>query len=276
MTTEQSEVLRKLATGYCEDLSRHQVLRHYWGEISLILKGSAARGNSDQYSDIDFVFYADHTTRERIVNDYHAQGLTSRQDGIFMPLPEWIGHYHVESFEALNGYFETKHYPQIWECANVIIMHDPASRYQNSIDSELSKLFDDTLREVKDRYLQLQLTLDWLRHPLKRGDKVAVLLHGSKIVKLACELCYLLDRKPYPHDKWLFHYLRDTRLGSAMADRLIDYAESIVDRGDIQRGLELDQYPQYSKGLDLTKSIADFIASDYGSQAWLGEWYLYV
>jgi hypothetical protein len=115
-----------------------------------------------------------------------------------------------------------------------------------------------------------------LRHPLKRGDKVAVLLHGSKIIKLACELFYLLDRKPYPHDKWIFHYVRDTQLGSAHAHLLIDYAQSIVDRGDIVTALELEQYPQYGKAQQITTLIADFIAGDYGSQAWLGEWYLYV
>ncbi len=276
MITQRSEELRRLAIGYCEDLSQHTVLNHYWNDVSLILKGSAARGNSDQYSDIDFVFYADHTARNSIVADYHARGLTTRQDGIFMPLPEWIGHYHVESLEVLNGYFETRNYPQVWECSNVIIMHDPGSRYQNALDAGLGSLFDDPLREVRDRYLQLQLTLDWLRHPLKRGDQIAVLLHVSKITQIACSLCYLLDRKPYPHDKWLFHYLRDTRLGAKITDGLVDYAESLVDHRELARGLELEQYPQYSKALNLTKMITDFITGDYGVQPWLGEWYLFV
>lgn len=269
-------MLYRKAVEYGKDLSEHEILEKYWGELTLVLKGSIARGNSDQYSDIDFVFYCDKDVYDKIINEYFNKGLTKRRDGVFMPLPEWIGHYNFETFDTLDRYFIDKEYAQIWEYSNVILIHDPDDRYKNALDSHLNNSNLYSLELLKNRYLELQLTLDWLRHPLKRGDKVAVLIHCSKLVKDLCQLCYLLDKKPYPHDKWLFPYLKETKLGNIINDTVLYYSENILNRSDLKKDRELHHYPQYYNTEKMLKMLSDYIIEHFGTQSWIEEWYLYV
>lgn len=273
---EQSKLLKEKAVKYCIELSEHEILKKYWDNLTLILKGSTARGNADQYSDIDFVFYSDEVIRKKIIEEYYLKGLTKRTDGVFLPLPEWIGHYQFESYETLNSYFIEKDYPQVWEYTNVIIMHDPLNKYKIIIDSNSKNLFSNPCEEIKSKYLELQLTLDWLRHPLKRGDKIAVLIHSSKIVKIACQLSYLLDKMSYPHDKWIFQYIDNTRFGKSNKKLILEYAENILNEKDIEKNLELNDYPQYYNAENIVKILSDLIKDDYGSQPWIDEWYLHV
>ena len=214
-TTARSVELRALAGHYVAELPRHPVLAAYWDRISLVLKGSTARGNADHLSDLDFVFFAGEDDRRAIVDGYYRAGLTARRDGVFLPLGDWIGHYHFESFEHLAGHFTARHLPHVWEYRGALALHDPGGRFRRIMDLGLADLFRDPLPDVRSAYLDLQLTLDWLRHPLKRADAVATLLHCSRLIQGLCQISYLLDASPYPHDKWLFHYLDTTRFGRA-------------------------------------------------------------
>lgn len=272
--TEHSERLQRLALEYCEKLSGHEVLGAHWPALSLVLKGSAARGNADELSDIDFVFYTDAETRRRVIGAFREKGLSDRPDGLFVPLPDWIGHYHVASFDDLRGCFERREYADAWECANVSVLHDPDGRYAGIVGEGMGALFGRVLEDVRAEYLNLQLTLDWMTHPLMRGDEVAVLLHCAKFIRGFCRLCYLLDRKAYPHDKWIFHYLGDTRLGRQCGEAVRNLTRASASPAG--PGRELAEYPQFTMGVDLTRAAGQRIGEEFGPQPWLQEWYLYV
>lgn len=274
--TRQSETLMGLAEEYREKLSRHEVLRDYWADLSLILKGSTARGRADQYSDIDFVFYCRKEALAGIVEGYCARGLSSRKDGLFQPLPDWIGHYNFESYDTLEAYFRERNMQQIWECTNAAVLHDPSCVYENIVSDGVSRLFEEYQDTVRAKYLELQLNLDWLTHPLLRGDKIAVLLYCSNFIRLGCQLCFLLDKKAYPCDKWIFQYLDGTRLGSACKDLFLEYADYIAYCGDIDYNQELERYPQFAKARRIVEEMKSFIRNEIGDQPWLEEWYLYV
>ena len=171
------------------------MLREYWGNLTLVLRGSVTRGRADQYSDIDFVFFCGDDVFHAVIERYRSLGVTARTDGVFVPLPNWIGHYHYETYAKLKGYFDNRDMPQAWECINVELMHDPKSVYAGIVREGTLHLFDNHLKIVKDRYIDLMLTLDLLSHPLLRGDKIAALLHCAKFIRTACQLCYLMDRK---------------------------------------------------------------------------------
>lgn len=275
MMNMRSRELKTLAQEYCVQLSEHEVLKNYWSDLSLVLKGSVARGNADQYSDIDFVFYCSAKLRRDIIQEYYTKGLTSRTDGIFLPLPDWIGHYHFESFEALNGYFSEKNYSQIWECKNAIPMHDPSNQYSEILRSNTEKFMIE-VEDIKDKYLELQLTLDWLRHPLKRGEEIAVLLHCTKIVRLICQLSFLLDNIAFPHDKWLFTYIDDTQFGKENKQIILDYSKRILTDDKIEMYKELHEYPQYAIADNIVRKLMQLISNQHGEQKWIEEWYLYV
>lgn len=263
-----------LAKEYCAELSTHHVLTKFWPRLSLVLKGSVARGNSDKYSDIDFVFFCAEDDYQSIIRMYHSLNLTPRNDGVFMPLGDWAGHYHFETFEKLTGYFTSLNYPQIWEYQNVVVLHDPDQRYQQLLSAKSTTVFADPLPAIKRAYLDMQLTIDWLRHPLMRGDQIAVILHCSTIIQGVCRICYLMDSVCYPHDKWLFEYLNTTRFGKSHSSFIKQYATRLSD--DIQNHLELESYPQYTMAAELIGDVATFIARHHGESPWLNEWYLYV
>ncbi|GMQ59034.1 hypothetical protein AN1V17_34310 [Vallitalea sediminicola] len=274
---KKRDELLSQARYYCNELSNHSVLSKYWSEMSLVLKGSTARGNPDQYSDIDLVFFCDEKVKDKIVKDYYNLGLISRQDGVFMNLPDWIGHYNIETYEKLTEYFRLKDYPEIWEYTNVIVLHDELDRYNKIIDEYNTCIFEDSIIDVKQKYLKLQLTLDWLRHPLKRGDEISVILHCSKIIRLICQLSYLIDEQTYPHDKWLFHYLKQTKFGSQNENRIIRLGKNIISNDlPLQVDKEVDEYSQYALADELITDLKNQIQLKFGNEPWLEEWYFFV
>lgn len=266
----------KRAEFYTDELKNHQVIKNYIDKVSIILKGSTARGNADQYSDVDFVLFADESIFQDIIDDYFKAGLTTRNDGVFLPLGEWEGHYNFETFQKLQSYFDKKDLPQVWEYTNVKLLHDPKDQYKKVLDENESKVFEDALSLVKRKYLDAQLMLDWLRHPLKRTDVVGASLHISELVRLLCQICYLIDKKPYPFDKWIFPYIETTTFGKENKQLIIDYVMTTGSLTEIVPGLELNEYSQYQKGVELIEKVVIKIKEVYGDYPWIDEWYLHV
>ncbi|PZM66427.1 nucleotidyltransferase domain-containing protein [Paenibacillus dendritiformis] len=272
---DRSKELLKQAHVYAGELSKHPVLSRYWDKLSLVVKGSVSRGNCDEYSDIDFVFFCDEDVRGNIVSGYKEAGLITREDGVFLPIGDWAGHYHVETFAMLEGYFLGNNYPQVWEFQQAIPVHDSGSRFHDMIARLSASYLQNSMDAIKSKYLDLQLTLDWMRHPLKRGDIIATSLHCATIVRDLCQLSYLLDGKSYPHDKWLSAYLSTTRFGSMQEQRIGDYMRTIPNGDPITPHLELSEYPCYQQAWELIDQAVQFIRKAYGNYPWLDEWYLY-
>jgi predicted nucleotidyltransferase len=270
------EYLKTRINEFRDMLANHEILKEYWSELSLILKGSVARGNADQYSDLDFVFYCKESVREKIIQQYFERKLIPRTDGLFLPLPKWIGHYSLESFETFESYFTSHNYAQIWECQNVMIISDPENRYKTRLDTFSKNLFSNVLRDIKAKYLELKLELDWIRHPLQRGDEVAALLHGANILKGICQLSYLIDQKPYPHVKWIDVYLETTVFGKKHHQDIRQYAKNLSVKNSIPKHMPLFFYSQYRQGQLLLHELGKLIRRLYGDQPWIKEWYLYV
>lgn len=271
---QKTTELLKLAESYRIELSEHPILSRYWTELSLIVKGSVARDNPDRYSDIDFVFFCSEKVYREVIRMYFDHGLTPRKDGVFLPLGDWVGHYNIETLDKLAAYFKQLNYPQVWEYQHVIVLQDPRDQFQKLVALLSADLLLDPLPAIMQEYLDIQLTLDWLRHPLKRGDSVAVVLHCAKLLQDLCRLCYLLDGMCYPHDKWLFAYISTTRFGRRNKSYIHNYATRIAD--NVPKHQELDNYSQYADGAALVEKVGAFIGKHYGKLPWIEEWYLYV
>ena len=276
--THRAEFLTKAARDVTTELSRHPVLCQYWSQLSVIMKGSTARGNADRYSDIDLVMYTDENVRRAIVEGCFDAGLTQRHDGIFMFFAGqgYDGHYHVESFDQLEMYYREQDFVHAWEYQTVVALHDPGKRFAKTVNAGMKTLFADPTVHIKQQYLELQLDLDWMRHPLKRGDGVSAFLHCAKLVQGMCRMSYLLDACPYPPDKWLIHYLRQTRFGRQHTAALRAYAFSSAGAQKLTKHLQLEDYPLYADAAGFIKQIGEFIQRHYGDFGWINEWYFYV
>ncbi|MCQ6561825.1 nucleotidyltransferase domain-containing protein [Paenibacillus mendelii] len=273
---ETSKQLLKLAHAYSHELSQHEVIRQYWGELSLVLKGSVSRGNSDRYSDIDFVFFCEEDDLGHIHAAYHRLGLTDRTDGVFIPIGEWAGHYHFESYATLQGYFDKHDFPQVWEFQQSIPIHDPRQRFSGLIERGSHEFMKEALPFIKNRYLDLHLTLDWMRHPLRRGDSISAHLHAARIVQELCRIAYLLDGKSYPHDKWVSTFLPTTRFGEKHGAEILAYLDVMPNRHNVTAHAELAEYACYAEAEALIGKAGAFIREHYGEHPWIEHWYNYV
>lgn len=272
MSNERTEDLRRRAEALCGELAQHPVLQEYWQAISVVLKGSTARGRADQYSDVDFVLFADDDAAPEITRAYWQAGFSPRPDGFFLPLDNWVGHYHLETVSELEGYFAAPDFPNAWEFSCATALHDPGRRFARAVEAGMRELFREPEQHIKAAYLQLQLTQNWLMQPLRRADAVAVSLHTAKILRLWCHLAYLLDERPYPHDKWLHTYLAATRLGDSAGALVADYLRDAVQQPHGQPHQELMAYPQFRAGQELIAAVRAFIKADRGDRPWIDRW----
>ena len=274
--TKRAVALRALADKYAgELLYQDEAIKPYVNEVSLVLKGSASRGNCDRYSDIDLVFFTNRNAYDLIVNGYYKQGKTQRKDGFFIILPQEIGHYHIEKIELLEEHMREAEVPLIWEYSNAIALHDPNGAFTAAVELGRQQLDKQLPDKIKRLYLDAWLTLDWMRQPLLRGDRVSASLHGAKVLSDICRICYLIDRKPYPHDKWLIHYLGTTLLGKRLHPKIDDYC-TLLGAEVMPKHLDLMAYPLFSNGLDMIDAAAKSIRRRFGDQPWLTEWYKFV
>ena len=275
MENEHLQHLRDRADYFMEELKNHIVLENYWDRLSLVMKGSTARGYSDQYSDIDFVIFTDRKTQSEIVADYISLGLSDREDSVFLPLnDEWEGHYNTDTYENVEAHFADKNMIKVWECSNVAIMHDSGGRYEKTIRKNTAKLFAGIDALIMRKYYDIQLHLDWMRHPLKRADINAAMQYASHLQRYCCHMAYLLSNQSYPNEKWLFYYLKDTGLDE-LCLKIIDYSDAICEMPDIMPDLELEEYGAYQKMYEIVWDIVDILKERYGDAKWIDEWYLY-
>jgi hypothetical protein len=274
MENPYTQALLTQARLQAEELSRHIVLSQYWERLSLVLKGSTARGDTDEYSDLDLVIFCPEEIRQAIVHGYHVNGLCNREDGIFMFFPN--GHYHAESYDQLKGYFLHWDFIHCWDYGTALPLHDPNDAFRSTITEGGSLLFSDPLAIVKRAYLDLQLDLDWMRMPILRADGPSTHLHTAKLLQGICRMAYLLESRPYPPDKWLFYYLSGTKYGSEKGEAIRAFYEIAPLTQKLERGCPFEEHPLYEQAARLIGEIATHIRRRYGEQPWLGPWYNYV
>lgn len=261
--------LRERTNFYCNELSQHSILKQYWNNLSVILKGSTARGYSDKYSDVDFVLFCDDKTYQDIVSDYNKAGIVQRTDGVFLPLGEWEGHYNLDTYSHLKEHFIHGDIMNVWEYTNVDILHDNGI-YKDIVNDGI-KIFDNNIdRYIISKYRDIFLNLDWLRQPLLRCDGLASSLYVSTLLRDLCQICFLLDGKPYPCDKWLYYEYQNINTPITL-DELCHYRDLIKLTENLPPNLDLMEYPIYSEGLRLMENISDVLNVKYDGAYWVNE-----
>lgn len=274
--TEANAVMLEKAKEASREILSHPVLSAYSDRISVVLKGSTARGYSDKYSDLDFVVFCDGDLYKEITNAYVLAGLSSRTDGVFLFHPEWPGHYNLDTYQHIEGYFKSGDIGQIWEYSNVVPISDPNGRYADILSRFMPHVFDNREEILKREYLSLQLNLDWMTMPLRRADKQSVLLYCAKVLRGICNLAFLLDGKCYPNDKWMFHYLPSTAFGQRYAEEIHSLYEASQRVEEITPDRDMSQYEQHRNAAVLVEYIIEALQREFPDRQWIREWYFYV
>lgn len=111
--------------------------------------------------------------------------------------------------------------------------------------------------------------------PTNRGDPLALLQLASKTLGHALRAALVLDREPYPYDKWLAHDARETPTGTVVergARRVLDLLARDVLR---QPGPERD-HPLGLALREIRVELIDAARAGGIDGPWLDEWWLYI
>lgn len=261
--------LKERANFYCEELSEHSILKKYWDKLTVVLKGSTARGYSDKYSDVDFVLFCDDDICKTIISEYNQAGLVKRTDGVFLPLGEWEGHYNLDTYSHLEGYFQSGDIMNIWEYINVTVLHNN-DIYKNIVDNGMEIFTQNIDDYITSKYRDIFLNIDWLRQPLLRCDGLSVSLYIATIIRQLCQIGYLLDNKPYPCDKWLFYEYQSIN-NPVTLDDLSEYRDLIKLTQNLSPDLDLMDYPLYAESVRLMGKVRDVMAVRFNDAYWVYE-----
>lgn len=270
------ESLLRQADQFCAELLAHPVLSHYRDNISIVLKGSAAHGYSDRYSDVDLVVFAHQDIRQKIIDDYIRQKLSQRKDGVFLPLHDWAGHYNIDSYEDLAKICDQDSAEYLWEYSGSKILHDPQEIFASTVKSKLEDFQKKLPVVTKAKYIECQLYLDWLRQPLRRADYAASFLYTSSVYSSFCQILFLLQEKTYPCQKWLPYYFSQLNISNSLKQKIeglpLLFAQM---QNDFCPGLDLMEYSVYRQGFEIVEEIKELLKEKYGNLQWIEEWYLY-
>jgi len=109
----------------------------------------------------------------------------------------------VKSFEWIKRDFEVRLPIALWIYQNSIVLQDKDGKF-NEILQEQKKVFDRMIPEIlRRKYLEFRAERHNLKHALERKNAIAITLIKATVVKLALEMSFLAEGKPYPYKKWL-------------------------------------------------------------------------
>ena len=264
------------ADSLCAELLEHPVLSMYRDKIAIILKGSTAHGYSDCYSDVDFVVFCPRSEKQKIVDEYIKQGLSTRTDGVFLPLDNWVGHYNIDAYEDIVDKYDQQKIEYLWEYGGSKILYDHSGMFADVIKEVMLRFEQDLPMLTKAKYIDCQLYLDWLRQPLRRADEGATLLYTANVYACVNQLLFLLCEVPYPCDKWLPYNFAQLAICDSLKEKVESLPGLLAElHKDFKPGLELVEYPIYKQGADIINDIKEMLKDKYGNQQWIDEWYLY-
>ena len=110
----------------------------------------------------------------------------------------------------------------LWLYEHAVILQDPMGEFQYTLE-EKKEIFTHSLpRLMQAKYVEFRSERHNLRDTARLqycGMEEATILIKAVVAKLAAEIVFLAERKPYPYKKWLFWALgRETSCGGEVND----------------------------------------------------------
>jgi hypothetical protein len=86
----------------------------------------------------------------------------------------------------------------LWICIHAKVLQDPDRRFYSIVLSRQQEYVKTIPAILRQKYLELRSERHNLRYTVFHGQDVASELIKTTLVKLALELCYLFEDRPYP------------------------------------------------------------------------------
>jgi hypothetical protein len=237
----------------------------HWPRAAVTAAGSAAVGWEDEFSDTDVLVFVPQEEWEAIY-ERHWQAVTEGRVSVMNPrarehhefpysyIPGTNAHYMLYVFEEAEEKLARYDDVAMWVHGNSIVLHDPSGRYARlrAATSYPEEVWRAKRREL---YIGMANAGGAASNPLRRGDRAAVMLTLTDAVMHALRLCCLLEREPFPYEKWLLRAAAETEPGRAVLPLIEELLEElrrpeirrveVTTRSD-HRSADLEEYPLYS------------------------------
>jgi len=218
------------------DDTRETILRHFesldfwgahWPQSAVVVTGSSVRGTTDEFADIDVNVYVPEASFDPLYAEYRRAAEEGRIEVMnprafrygefpFVLVAGVPGHYRAHTFEELEGQIARYDDVAMWVHQGSAVLHDLSGRYA-AIQKAVAAYPEKVWRErIRFHLLEAIDAAGAAANPLRRNDLPAVTLTMTDCAAQALRLCCLLDRRPFPYDKWLYREALETRAGSEL------------------------------------------------------------
>jgi hypothetical protein len=230
-----SEKTQKIILEHFEGLD---IWRECWEESAVAIVGSSLQALKDEFTDIDVLAFVPQAAYRALYEDYRNAVKAGRIEVLnpnafqydefpLVVLPKTKGHYQVHTFEEVENIVGQYDDIIMWIHRNSLVLHDPSGRYGN-LQKEAQAYPDQVWKKkVRFHYLEAYRAATSASNPLRRGDKKAVFLTMTDCLVHLLRLCCLLERRPFPYDKWLYREAIETAAGRELKPLLDNFFEEL-------------------------------------------------
>jgi hypothetical protein len=219
--------------------------RDAWDRAALVIVGSSVRGIQDEFADVDVLAFVPQDAYGALYKGYQKAVEAGRvavlnpNAFLYEEFPLALisginGHYKVHSFEEVEERVQRYDDIAMWIHGSGVIFYDPAGRYA-SLQQQARHYPEDVRRQkIREQYFRAYDAAISVANPLRRNDRRTVILMMADCVTHLLRLCCLLERRPFPYDKWLYREALQTQAGRELQP-LFESFFAEISRPEIRR-----------------------------------------
>jgi hypothetical protein len=207
-----------------------------WDRSAVVIVGSSVRGVRDAFVDVDILAFVPRSAYDALYACYR-QGVETGRIQVLNPaafqydefpltlIARVEGHYKVHTYEELEEQVERHDDVAMWIHAESRVLHDPSGRYHRIRERCATYPYDVWQDKMGQLYHRAWEAAASAGNPLRRRDRPGVALTMTDCLAYVLRLCCVVDRRPYPYDKWLYQEAMRTTSGRDLRpviDALLD------------------------------------------------------
>lgn len=204
-----------------------------FADASFVLAGSRSTGSSDGHSDHDFYVMVDNHAYTQIYDRARGKGIIESGESLILRVDQPEITAKLVSEHGIRHHLAQEFVHFFFIFSNAVVLADRHERYRRLI-AEYRLAFEAQLPElIWLRYKDLLKAKHWLGKYAIRDVDASFDVIKQTAIRSAYELCFLMERRPFPYGKWLdFWAERATAFGARARDRLV-MLHRIFDRDEM-------------------------------------------
>jgi hypothetical protein len=250
-------------------LSNHPVLGKYASRATVLFHGSTMMGVDDKGSDLDFWLILPERSCRRCVGSAGTSFFGFECKG--KP-----GHLNAISIGEFRDSIARCDMDIIYQLRSSVVIRD-CKRLGSSLIRTASRPMRPSVRKDLFFYYYTEMRGEHRSadNPMARGDSVSVLLAVSKTLTMALRAAIVLEAKPFPYDKWLFHAAMDTPTGRLIAPEVRTVLTAIRS-GWLERKAVDRKNPAGVALREIRFKLVKAAQKKGIDEPWLKEWWLFI